>query len=106
MFALAIGDGTLTDPADKILVHDMAGDPASGLFIDDGRIPVRDAVLQVRLALLRHAGEEPADAERIGVVDRHTPFEVIAGEQHVGPQADPTNGPKLAALVGILAHAV
>src|ERR1700752_766545 len=49
MLALAISDRALTDPADKILVHDVAGNPPSSLLIDDRRIPVGYAVLHIRL---------------------------------------------------------
>jgi hypothetical protein len=70
-----VGDRTLADPADKILVHDMAGDPATGRGIGDQRVPAGDAALHIRLAILRHAREEPADAQSVGIVDRHAPFE-------------------------------
>ena len=60
-----------------------------------GEVQNRDAVLHERLAIRRHARVEPADARslRAGVVDRHTPFEVVAGEQRVRPEADTADSP-------------
>ena len=56
-------------------------------------VPGRDLALHVRLALLGDAGEGPRHAQRVLVVDGHAPFEVVAGEQRVGPQADAAGGP-------------
>src|SRR5579872_422339 len=35
MLALTVGDRALSDPADEILVHDVAGDPAASLLVGD-----------------------------------------------------------------------
>ena len=67
-----------------MVVHDVFG---------DRRVPGRNAGLHVGFAILWHAREEPADTERGGVIDRHTPFEVIAGEQCIRPQADAADRP-------------
>src|ERR1700722_17291407 len=93
MLAPPIGDRPLPDPADKILVHDVACDPAARRRIGDRCVPAGNAVLHERLAILRHACEEPADAERRSIVDRHAPFEVIAGEQRIRPEADTSDRP-------------
>src|SRR5262244_3350273 len=61
-------------------------------------------VSHVGLAPLRHAHEEPRDAERVLVVDRHAPFEMIAEVEAVRPQRDAAHGPIRIALVGVLAH--
>ncbi len=101
----AIGDPALAHPGDEVLVHDVARDPATVLVLDRAD-PGRDRLLHERLAPLRHAHEEPGDAQRILVVDRHAPFEMIAEIEAVGPQRDPADGPVRIALVAVLAHAL
>src|SRR5205823_3113176 len=58
VLARAVRDGALADPADEVLVHDVAGDPASVRVLDRAS-PGRHARLHVGLAPLRHADEEP-----------------------------------------------
>src|SRR6185437_5843142 len=91
---LAVGDGALADPGDEILIHHVRRDPASGARVLDRALPGRDAVLDIRFALLRHAHERPGDAERILVVDRDAPLEILAGIKRVRPQADAADGPE------------
>src|SRR5215470_2553801 len=81
----------------------MARNPPPVLVLDRA-CPGRDLVLHIGLAPLRHPHEEPADAERVLVVDRHPPFEVIAEIEAVRPQRDPTDGPDRVALALALAH--
>src|SRR5262249_42517478 len=88
----AVGDTALTDPGDDVLVDDVARDPAAVLVLDRAH-PGRHALLHVRLAPLRHTHEEPGDAERILVVDRNAPFEMIAEIEAVRPQRDAPYGP-------------
>src|SRR6185312_2570280 len=104
MFVLAVGDHALAHPGDEILIHDVAGDPAPGRLVADRAVPGRDRVLDVRLAVLRHAREEPRHRQRVVIVDRHAPFEMIAGEEGVGPQTDAADAPQFVVLVGVLAH--
>src|SRR6185503_21249012 len=94
----AVGDGALADPGDEVLVHDVRGDPAVGQRVLDRAVPVGNAVLLVGLHLVRHAIEEPAHAQHVGVVDRHTPLEVAPGEETVRPEAAPPDGPELVLL--------
>src|SRR5215475_2114384 len=94
----AVGDRPLADPGDEVLVHDVRGGPASGDGVLDRAVPVRDAVLRERLLLVRHAVEEPADAQHALVVDGHSPLEVAAGEGTVRPQAGSPDGPQLVGL--------
>src|SRR5262249_7737051 len=70
----AVGDAALTDPGDDVLVDDVARDPAAMLVLDRTH-PGRHAPLHVGFAPLRHAHEEPSDAECVLVVDRNAPFE-------------------------------
>src|SRR2546427_7001324 len=93
-----VGHGALADPGDEVLVHDVRGDPAIGERILDRAVPVGDLVLLVRLHLVRHAIEEPADAQHVAVVDRHAPLEVAAGEEAVRPEAAAPDGPELVLL--------
>src|SRR5438105_15751323 len=60
--------------------------------------PVRNAVLLVRLHLVGHTVEEPADAQHVAVVDGHAPLEVAAGEEAVRPEAAAPDGPELVLL--------
>ena len=101
----AVGDLALPDPGHEILVHHMAGDPAPGFRIGDRPLPGRDAVLHIRLALLRHAAEMPHDAERVLVIDRHAELDMVAGEQPVRPQADAADRPQPVLLGGVGADA-
>jgi hypothetical protein len=39
----AIGDRPLPDPGHEVLVHDVAVDPAAGLLVADGAIPVGES---------------------------------------------------------------
>src|SRR5262245_25091462 len=82
----------------------MARDPAAVLVLDRAH-PGRDLVLHIRLAALRHPHEEPADAERVLVVDRHAPFEVIAEIEAVRPQRHAPDGPDRIALALAFTHA-
>src|SRR4029077_5637718 len=50
----AVGDRSLADPGDDVLVDDVAGDPAPSPILDR-RSPRGDALLLVGLGLLRHA---------------------------------------------------
>src|SRR5690606_29977251 len=90
----AVGDAALADPRDEVLVHDVAGDPATGRLVLDRRAPGRDALLHVRVALARHAVERPGDAERVLVVDRHAPLEMVAEAEDVRPQREAARGPE------------
>src|SRR5262245_54268124 len=101
----AIGDPALADPGDDVLIDDVARDPAAALVLDRA-LPGRHRALHVGLAPFRNPHEEPRNAERILVVDRHAPLEVIAEIECVGPQRDAAYGPMRIALVGILAHAL
>ena len=101
----AVGDAALADPGDDVLVDDVAGDPAAGLVLDRAD-PGRHALLHVRLAALRHAHEEPRDAERVLVVDRHAPFEMAAEIKPVRPQRDAPDGPVAILLALAFAHAL
>src|SRR5262245_41116638 len=98
MLERAVGGGSLPDPRHEVLVHDVAGDPAAGHRVLDRRGPVRDPLLHVRLLFVRHAVEEPADAERVAIVDGHAPLEVPAGEQAVRPEAAAADRPQLVLL--------
>ncbi len=98
MLLRPVGDSPLADPGHEVLVHDVAGDPAPVCSIADRAVPVGDLVLRERLHLVRHAVEEPADAQRVLVVDGHAPFEVAAGEQAVRPEAGPPDRPQLVVL--------
>src|SRR5438105_14345053 len=60
--------------------------------------PVRNAVLLVRLHLVGHAIEEPADAQHVAVVDGHAPLEVAPGEETVRPEAASPDRPELVLL--------
>src|SRR5215472_9149884 len=62
MLTPTVGDRTLADPADEILVHDVAGDPTPRLLVENRRSPVRDTFLHERFAIPRHAREEPTNA--------------------------------------------
>src|SRR5262249_48722806 len=99
----AVGDAALTDPGDDVLVDHVAGDPAALLVLDRAH-PSRHALLDVGLAPLWHTHEEPGDAERVLVIHRHAPFEMIAEVEPVRPQRDTANRPIRILLVGILAH--
>src|SRR5712691_132697 len=101
----AVGDPPLPDPGDDVLVDDVARNPAPVLALDRAH-PGRDRFLHKGLASLRHAHEEPGDAQRVLVVDRHAPFEMVAEIEGVGPQRDAADGPIGIALVRILAHAL
>src|SRR5262249_7879971 len=101
----AIGDPALADPGDDVLIDDMAGDPSPALVLDRTG-PGRHRALHVGLAPFRNPHEEPRNAERVLVVDRHAPLEVVAEIKRVRPQRDATHGPVRIALVGILAHAL
>src|SRR5258708_21274355 len=83
----AVGDRSLADPADDVLVDDVAGDPAPGLRVPDRRSPRGDALLLVGLGLLRHADKGPRDREHVLVVHRNAPLEVLAEKKTVRPQA-------------------
>src|SRR5262245_42800381 len=93
----AVGDRPLADPGDKVLIHDVRGDPAPGA-VPDRAVPVRDAFLRERLLLVRHAVEEPADTQHVLVVLGHSPLEVAAGEETVRPQTGSPDGPQLVGL--------
>src|SRR5437588_7119972 len=84
IFLAAIGDAALTDPCDDVLVDHVARDPASVLVLDRAH-PGRDLLLHIRLAALGHAHEEPRHAERVLVIDRHAPFEMVAEIKAVRP---------------------
>src|SRR5262249_28668693 len=103
VFLAAVGDHALTDPGDDVLVDDVARDPAAVRVLDRAH-PGRNGALPVGFASLRHAHEEPRNAERVLVVDRHAPFEMIAEVEAVRPQRDAAHGPIRIALVGVLAH--
>src|SRR5262249_51345878 len=94
----------LTHPRDEVLVHDVRLDPAPGLRVFDRTIPPRDALLVERLHLFGDTIEEPPDAERGCIIDGHAPFEVVPGEQTVGPQTDPAARPQLVLLGLALAN--
>src|SRR5262249_36181153 len=94
----AIRDAALPDPGDDVLVDHVARNPASALILDRAD-PGRNRVLHVRLAPFRHPHEEPGDAERVLVVDRHAPFEMIAEIKAVGPERDAADRPIGIALV-------
>src|SRR5215813_15000550 len=83
----------------------MARDPAAVLVLDRAH-PGRDLVLHIRLAALRHPHEEPADAERVLIIDRHAPFEVIAEIEAVRPERHAPDGPDRIALALAFAHAL
>src|SRR5690242_6452125 len=93
MFFRAIGHYALADPSDEILIHDVAGNPAAVEVVPHGTVLRRHALLNIRFALFGHPREGPGDAQRVSVVDRYAPLEVIAGEQRVGPQAHAAGGP-------------
>src|SRR5262249_31388032 len=101
-FLAAVGDRALADPGDDVLVDDVAGDPAAVRVLDRAH-PGGNGVLHVGLAPLRHAHEEPRHAERVLVVDRHAPFEMIAEVEAIRPQRRASYGPIRIALVGALA---
>ena len=103
MFLGAVGDAALAHPGDDVLVDDVARDPAAVLVFDRTH-PGRHALLDIGFAPLRHPHEKPGDAERVLVVHRHPPFEMIAEVEAVRPQRDPTHRPIRIPLVGILAH--
>src|SRR5262249_61670561 len=58
MLFAAVGDGTLPDPGNNVLVDDMAVDPASAGILDRAD-PGRDDALNERLAALPHPQQEP-----------------------------------------------
>ena len=93
------------DPRDEVLIHDVARDPAAGRRIGNRAMPRRDALLDVGFALLGHAAECPGDAQRMLVVHRNAPLEVIAGEQRIRPQADAAHRPHRIRLAHALADA-
>src|SRR6266852_1369310 len=101
----AVGDRALPDPGDDVLVDDVARDPAAVLVLDRA-VPSRNRPLHIRLSPFRHAHEEPGDAERVLVVDRHAPLEVIAEIEAVRPQRDASHRPIGIALVRVLADAL
>src|SRR5712671_2459159 len=96
----------LPDPSHEILIHHMAGNPAPSGGVCDRPLPSRDAVLDIGLALPRHAAEMPHDAERVFVVDGHAELDVIPGEQSVRPQAHPADRPRAVMLARIGADAL
>src|SRR3982074_1218796 len=104
VLARAVSDHALAHPGDDVLVDDVARDPAPA-FVLDGAAPTRAPVLDEGLAPLRHAHEEPRDAERILVVDRHPPFEMAAEIESVRPQRDPPDRPIAVLLALPFAHA-
>src|SRR5207253_10923771 len=106
IFLAAIGDAALPDPGHEILVHDMAGDPASGPWVHDRPLPGRDAVLDIGLALLRHPAEMPHHAQRVLVIDRHPKLDMVAGEQPIRPQAHPADRPQPVLGAGVGADAL
>ncbi len=106
MFPAAVGDHALAGPREEILVHQVRGDPATGLRVLHGAHPVGNALLHVRLALRGHAAEEPADRKRGGVVHRNAPLEVVAGEERVRPQAHAPDRPEGIGLALALADAL
>ena len=79
-----VGEGALADPGDEILVHDVGADPAACLRIGQRRRPGGDAVLNIGLPALGDPVEEPADAERVLVINRHAPFEVVPVNRQLG----------------------
>src|SRR5690349_15683430 len=91
----AIGDWPLADPSDEVLIQDVAGDPAAGLFVLQRRPPVWDALLHVRLLLDRDVLIEPVDAEAPLVIDRDAPLEIAAEVEAVRPERYTTDGPQL-----------
>src|SRR5262249_30037277 len=101
----AVRDGALADPGDDVLIDHVARDPAPALVLDRA-MPGRDRSLLVGLALLGYARVEPADAQRVLIVDRHAPFEMVAEIEAVRPQRDAADGPVGVGLVGTLAHAL
>src|SRR6476646_3771576 len=80
----AVGDSALPDPGDDILVDDVARNPAAVDVLDRAH-PGRNLVLQVGLAPFRHADEKPTDAERVLIVDRHSPFEMVPEIEAIRP---------------------
>src|SRR6185437_10324710 len=106
MLLAAVGDDALPDPGGEVLIHHAAGQPFAGLLVGHRPDPVGDRVLNVGLAVLGHAVEEPADAQRRLVIDRHAPFEMPAGQEAIGPEANPADAPQRIVLVGVLADAL
>ena len=98
-----VGDPALARPCREILVHHVARDPAAVAIVRRA-VPGRDRLLLVRLAFLGHAGKRPSHAERVLVVHRHAPLEVVAEEEGVRPQADAPHGPQRVVLARVLAH--
>src|ERR1019366_285180 len=101
----AVRDRALPNPGDDVLVDDMARDPAP-IRVLDRAMPGRDRTLHVGLPLARHPCVEPADAERVAIVDRHPPFEMVAEIKPVRPQRHAADRPVGVGLVGALAHAL
>src|SRR5205823_5795725 len=83
----AVAHRALADPGDEVLVHYVRADPAAGLLVLDRRPPIGDGILFERFRA-RNSVHEPADAERVEVVDRHAPLEVIARQKAIGPQSN------------------
>ena len=69
--------------------HDEAGRVqrvrVPGARIEHGAFPGRNARLHVGLALDRNAREVPHHEERVLIVDRHAPFEMLVGTEAIGP---------------------
>ena len=89
----------LADPRDEILVHDVARDPAAGQRIANRSFPRRDRRLHVGLALVRHAGEVPGNAQRVLIVDRHAIFRMAQRAEAVRPQANASDRPALVRFI-------
>src|SRR5262245_42693459 len=77
---LAVCNCALTGPSYEILIHDVTIEPPSSGRIFDRTMPRRNRSLLVWLLFLRNELERPCDAQRVFVVNGHTPFEMTSGE--------------------------
>src|SRR5215469_4632283 len=68
-------------------------------------MPRGNSLLNIRLTLRRHATESPSHAERMVIVDRNSPLEVIAREERVRPKAYAAHLPHGIRLAHALADA-
>src|SRR5208337_4262752 len=105
VFARADGDFALTDPSNEILVHEVARHPATCFPIEHRSAPSGNTLLNIRLAALRDAAKTPGDAERILVIDRNAPLEMVARKEGIRPEADAADLPKRIFFTHALANA-
>src|SRR5690606_6043992 len=90
----AIGNFSLAGPGHKILVNDMRGNPPTCLRVFNRPVPGRYFFLFVRFLLGWHTTKQPQYTERFMIINRHTPFKLMAQIKAVGPQGHATDGPQ------------